>query len=272
MTWWHTLILGLVQGVTEFLPISSSAHLALTPFWLRWNLPATEAFVFDVLVQVATLLAVVGYYRAPLKRIFENMWRDLVHRRSMHPDTRLGLLLLMATLPGVMVGMLFKEAIEAAFVQPRQVAVFLGVTALLMTLAELRGRHRRSMYSLHWWEALFIGGFQALALLPGISRSGATISGAMLRHLKREDAAHFSFLLAVPIMLGAGVVALYDLLTLPGPRLQRLLGPYLLGFVVAGVSGYVSIHLLLGYLRRRSLWVFVVYCLIVSALTWMKTS
>lgn len=270
MTWWHTLILGLVQGVTEFLPISSSAHLVLTPFWLGWNLPATEAFVFDVLVQVATLLAVIGYYREPLKRILENMWQDLVHRQRIHPDTRLGLLLLIATLPGVMVGLLFKQAIEAVFVQPRQVAVFLGITALLMTLAELRGRHRRSMNSLHWWEALLIGSFQALALLPGISRSGATISGAMLRHLKREDAAHFSFLLAVPIMLGAGLVALYDLFTLPGPQLQRILGPYLLGFVVAGVSGYAAIHFLLGHLRRRSLWVFVAYCLVVSVLTWMK--
>ncbi len=272
MTWWHTLTLGLVQGVTEFLPISSSAHLALLPVWLNWRLPANEAFVFSVLVQVATLLAVMGYYRRPLKRILRSMWQDITRRRRMHPDTRLGLLLLLATLPGIIVGALFKTAIEAAFVQPRQVAVFLGVTALLMALAELRGRHQRSMHSLRWWEALFIGGFQALALLPGISRSGATISGAMLQHLKREDAAHFSFLLAVPIMLGAGIVALYDLLTFPGPHLQRLLGPYLLGFVVAGVSGYVSIHLLLGHLRRRSLWIFVAYCLVVSVLTWMKTS
>ncbi len=271
MTWWHTLILGLVQGVTEFLPISSSAHLALMPFWLDWELPATEAFVFNVLVQAATLLAVVGYYRKPLKRIYRSLVKDLVHRRELHPDSRLGLLLLMATLPGILAGSLFKKSIEAAFGQPRQVALFLGVTALLMALAELWGRHRRSMQALRWWEALFIGSFQALALFPGVSRSGATISGAMLRHLKREDAAHFSFLLAIPIMVGAAVVALRDLFALPGPQLQRLLVPYVLGFVAAGVSGYLSIHLLLGHLRRRSLWIFVAYCLVVSALTWMKT-
>ncbi len=269
MSWWQAIILGLVQGVTEFLPISSSAHLALVPHWLGWRLPRTETFIFDVLVQVATLAAVVGYYRVPLSCMARSLWRDLRTRTTPGPDTRLALLLLLATLPGAVAGLLIKDAVETAFSRPHWVAGFLVGTAGLMALAEVLGRRQRSMHALTWWEALLIGGFQALALFPGVSRSGATISGAMLLHLKREDAAHFSFLLAVPIMTGAGLMALKDLFALPQATVQALAAPFLLGFAVAGLSGYAAIRFLLGFLRRHSLWGFVVYCLAVALFTWV---
>ncbi len=271
MTWWHTLILGLVQGVTEFLPISSSAHLALVPFWLNWELPPTQTFVFNVLVQVATLVAVVSYYRAPLSRMTKDLIHDLYHHhRPLRPYARLAMLVLLATIPGIVTGLFLKEAVMEAFFQPRLVALFLTGTALLMAWAEIQGRRQRPMEAMVWWEALWVGGFQALALFPGISRSGATLSGAMLRHLRREDAAHFAFLLAVPIMLGAGIMALKDLFALPWESVRALFGPYLLGFVTAALSGYGAIHYLLGHLRKHSLWPFVLYCLAVAGFTWIQ--
>ncbi len=269
MTWWQAVLLGLVQGLTEFLPISSSAHLALVPHWLGWELPPTETFIFDVLVQTATLAAVVGYYREPLGRMAVGLWQDLRRRTGLGPDSRRALLLGVGTLPGVLAGILFKDAVASTFTQPRLVALFLVGTALLMALAEVLGKRRRTVDEMAWWEALVIGGFQALALFPGISRSGATISGAMLRHLKRDDAAHFSFLLAVPIMLGAGGMALKDLFALPLTTLGQVAPPFLLGFLVAALSGYTAIRFLLGYLRGHSLWVFVVYCMAVATFTWI---
>ncbi len=268
MTWWQTALLGLVQGLTEFLPISSSAHLALVPYWLGWQLPETEAFAFNVLVQVATLLAVVSYYRAPLTRMARHLWQDARARQGLSSESRLALMLAVATLPAVLAGLGLKAAVEAAFSQPDRVAAFLVGTGGLMALAEWRGQRTRSMDQMTWWDALLIGAFQALALFPGISRSGATLSGAMLRHLRREDAAHFAFLLAVPIMTGAGLVALWDLARLPGDTLRALVGPYLLGFLVAAVSGFLAIRMLLGHLRRRSLWPFVVYCWGLALITW----
>lgn len=270
MTIWQAVILGLIQGITEFLPISSSAHLALAPYWFGWSIDATEAFVFDVLVQVATLVAVVGYYREPLTRILQAAWKDARRHRAWSPDTRLGAFLVLGTVPGVLAGLLLKDAVSASFQRPGVVAAFLVGTAGLLTLAELRGRRTRDLYHMSAGDALTIGVFQALALFPGISRSGATISAGMLRHLKREDAAHFSFLLAVPIMLGAGAVALWELLHLPWETFVRVLPPLFLGSLTALISGYVAIHTLLTFLRKHSLWVFALYCLAIALLTWWR--
>jgi len=270
MTVWQAIVLGLIQGITEFLPISSSAHLALAPYWLGWRMNPTEAFVFDVLVQVATLVAVIGYYRGPLTRILRAALQDVRHRRLGTPDTRLGLFLVLGTVPGALAGLVLKDAISATFQRPGVVAAFLVGTAVLLALAELLGRRTRDLYHMTMRDALTIGSFQALALFPGISRSGATISAGMLRHLKREDAAHFSFLLAVPIMLGAGAVALLDLLRLPWPEIVRVLPPLFLGSLTALISGYVVIHTLLTFLRKHSLWVFSLYCLAVALLTWWR--
>ena len=205
----QAIILGIVQGLTEFLPISSSAHLVLVPFWLNWQIPADQAFSFDVLVQVGTLVAVIAYFWKDLWLIVKS-WIMAVWKRKPFAsiEARLGWWLILASIPAVVVGLLIKDTVEAAFGSPAVTAGFLLVTALLLFLAEKIGKKQRGMAEMAWVDALVMGIGQALALFPGISRSGATISAGMFRNLDRSTAARFSFLMSVPVMLGAGALSL----------------------------------------------------------------
>lgn len=265
MSFWQALWLGLVQGVTEFLPISSSGHLVLVPHLLGWHITQPEGFIFDVLVQLGTLLAVVVYFWDDLGQVALGWLRALERRRPLAtPEARLGWYLILATLPAVAAGMALKPVVEQAFASPQVVGGFLLVTAALLGLAESAGRRERPLGSLNARDALFIGLAQVLALFPGVSRSGATIAAGMARHLERSAAARFSFLMAVPVMLGAGVVALHDLSQVP--HLEGFVPPLLGGFFAAAVSGYLSIRWLLAYLMRRGLWPFAAYCLLMGLL------
>ena len=270
MTWWQALVLGLVQGLTEFLPVSSSAHLVLVPHLLEWELPPAQAFVFDVLVQGGTLLAVLVYFRAEWWAMTRAGWRALRAPRTAwrDPDARLLLLVGLATVPAGVAGLLFKDAVEAAFAAPRAVGGFLLLTAGLMAGAELLGRHTRPLSQLSPGDALLIGLGQALALLPGVSRSGSTMAAGMMRHLQRAAAARFAFLMAVPIMLAASALAVKDWLAMPHAAGFAL--PMAVGFVTAALAGYGAIRALLGYLARHSLWPFVAYCALVGLLvSWL---
>ncbi len=259
MTLLQSILLGIVQGLTEFLPISSSGHLVIVPYLLNWDIPPNDAFIFDVLVQVATLLAVVVYFWEDLLGIGRAFVHGLVQRKPLEdPQARLGWLLVLATFPAGIIGLLLKDAVEEAFANPLTTALFLLVTSLLLLLAERLGRREKDLQGLTWLDALWIGLAQALAIFPGISRSGATITGGMARHLQRPEAARFSFLMSIPIMLAAGLSAALDLLDMPG--FTRLLPVYLPGFLAAAVVGYLSIRWLLGYLARRPMYVFSIYC------------
>jgi undecaprenyl-diphosphatase len=270
MTVLQAIVLGIVQGATEFIPISSSGHLVLVPHFLGWDLPEKEAFLFDVLVQVATLGAVLVYFWADLTGIARAMWQDL-RRRSFGtaPQSRLGWFLILATLPAGAAGLFFKSTFEEAFSDPRAVGWFLLVTALLLLIGEWIGRRARSLESLAWLDALVVGLFQTLALYPGISRSGSTITGGLVRGLERPAAARFSFLMAVPIMLAAGGGALLDLFQLanPGGALPAMLA----GFAAAAVVGYLSIRWLLAFLARRPVYVFAAYCTVLGLITLLTT-
>ncbi len=268
MTWWQALILGVVQGLTEFLPISSSAHLVLVPHALGWSLDPDQAFIFDVLVQLGTLVAVLVYFRRDWVAMARALWRA---RRSpgaltRDPQVRLLLAVALATVPAAVAGALFKARIAAVFSAPRLVGGFLLFTAAWMAGGEWLGRSRRTLHDLTWRDALWIGAGQALALLPGVSRSGATIAAGMARDLQRPAAARFSFLMAVPIMLGAGALALRDWAALPASG--EFGAALLVGFAAAVVSGYGAIRALLGFLARHSLWPFVVYCAALGAWVW----
>ena len=268
MTWWQALVLGLVQGLTEFLPISSSAHLVLVPHALGWRLDPARAFVFDVWVQLGTLLAVLVYFRHDWAAMMRAAWRVARAPGSIRrdPEARLLGAVALATVPAALAGLVFKDAVEAAFAAPRAVGGFLLFTAAWMAWGEMRGRRRRDLTDLTWWDALLVGLGQALALLPGVSRSGATIAAGMLRDLKRPAAARFSFLMAVPIMLGAGLVALKDWAALPpDPGFALAVA---VGFAAAALAGYAAIRALLGFLARHSLWPFVVYCALLGAWVW----
>lgn len=265
MTLIQSVILGIIQGLTEFLPISSSAHLVIAPYLLNWHIPAQDAFIFDVLVQLGTLLAVITYFWKDLYQIIVSVLRGLVHRQPFSdPMARLGWFLVLATIPAVVAGFFLKDLVEKAFSSPLAAGLFLLGTASLLVIAEQVGKRTRQMESITWLDALLVGLFQVISLLPGISRSGSTISGGMIRSFDRPSAARFSFLMSVPVMIGAGFVAIVDLIKLPGFTGQ--IPTLVAGFITAAVVGYLAIRWLLSYLSKRSLYVFAIYSLVASAI------
>ena len=266
MTIFQSILLGLVQGLTEFLPISSSGHLVIIPYLLGWDIPAGTAFIFDVLVQVATLAAVIGYFWKDLVAIAKAMLSDLWHKQPFRSqDSRLGWLILLACVPAGIAGITIKDIVEAAFASPIATAFFLFGTAILLFIAEKLGSRKRELADTNWIDAIWVGVFQALAIFPGLSRSGATISGGMLRNMQRPAAARFSFLMSIPIMLAAGLLAGVDLVQMPNVTDQLLV--FIPGFITAAVTGYLTIRWLLGYLTRRPLYVFSIYCAVMATLT-----
>ena len=258
-------LLGIVQGITEFLPISSSAHLVLVPWAMGWRFEPGQAFVFDVLVQAGTLVAVVAYFWNDLWSLARAALRGVVSGRPFgEPHARVAWLLVLASLPAALAGVLIKGTVEAAFRNPAAVSAFLLGTAALLVLSERARKRDREMISLGAIDAIWIGLGQALALFPGISRSGATIAAGLSRGLQRREAARFSFLMSIPVMLGASALALNDLLRAPDPWGQ--VPALVIGFLTAAVTGYLSIRWLLGYLTRRPLTPFAIYCLAVGSL------
>lgn len=261
----QAFLLGVVQGLTEFLPVSSTAHLILVPELFGWSLDPAFKFPFDILIQWGTLLAVLVYFARDLFTIASATLTGLVERRPFAtPESRLGWLTVIATLPAVAAGFLLKDFFESLHQQPLVIAlVLIGFSAVLYGVERVK-RAERELESLTWQDALLIGCAQALALVPGISRSGATISGALLLGLERRTAARLSFIMSIPALLGAGVLALRDLFALPD--FAQFLPPLLVGTAAAAVVGFACIHWLLGYLARRSMDVFVWYRLAAGAL------
>lgn len=258
----EALILGIVQGVTEFLPISSSGHLVLLPAALGWSSPS---LVFDATVHLATLVAVVAVFWHDIIRLIVAWWQGLLRGQPLEKvESRLAWWIILGTVPGVLTGLLLEKPIEFLFTSPRAAGAFLLLTALLLVLAEILGRRRRDITGITWLDSLLIGIGQAVAIAPGISRSGATISVGMYCGLTRESAARFSFILAVPIIAGAWLMQMVKLV---GHGSLSAEAPLLLvGFVAAAVCGYASIRLLLAYLRKRPLYPFSVYCVVVGIL------
>jgi undecaprenyl-diphosphatase len=263
MTIIQAIILGIIQGLSEFIPISSSAHLVITQSIFGWQIPDQEAFVFDVLVHLGTLVAVVLYFRRELWQIIQAVVTGIVRKRPFDEGmSRLGWIILLATVPAVIIGFIFQSQVEQAFSSPLFAGIFLMVTALLLFLAEIIGNRSKALAEINWKDGLIIGLFQAIALLPGISRSGSAITGGMIRNLDRPSSARFSFLLSIPAILGAVVLASVDLVQSPNFSLQvpTIIG----GFIVSGIVGYLSIRWLLSYLTKRPLYIFSAYCFVVS--------
>jgi undecaprenyl-diphosphatase len=261
----QSILLGIIQGVTEFLPISSSAHLVITPYILGWQIPVQEAFIFDVLVQLGTLLSVIIFFWKDLTSIVIGVINGLIRKQPFsEPSSRLGWMLVLATIPAILAGLLFKDPVERAFGNPVATAMLLFGTAALLVIAELVGKRIRQIETISWMDTLIIGLFQAISLLPGISRSGSTISGGMIRNLERPAAARFSFLMSVPVMLGAGTLATIDLIQLPSFSVQ--LPTLIAGFITSAIVGYFTIRWLLAYLVTRRLYPFAIYCVVLSTI------
>ncbi|HEX5396858.1 MAG TPA: undecaprenyl-diphosphate phosphatase [Candidatus Limnocylindria bacterium] len=257
-------LIGLLQGLTEFIPVSSSAHLELFPWMAGWGSGGLiGSLAFDVFLHLGTLLALLVYFARDWLRYIGAGLASIRERRiGDDPDRRLAWLLVIATVPAAIIGFLGEDVINSVFhgdSDPARLAIagFLVVGAVGLWLADRLGSHRHPMTRLEAPSALVIGFSQALALLPGISRSGATITAGLALGLNREAAARFSFLLATPITLGAGLYGSRRLLTEAHSGNEWLaIG---VGFVVAAVSGMIAIGFLLAWLRRRSVTVFSVY-------------
>lgn len=262
MDLFQAFILGIVQGATEFLPVSSSGHLVLVPAVLDWNSPS---LVFDATVHLATMLAVVLIFWKDICDIVRAWFKQLAAGRPFATtESRLGWWIIIGTIPGVLAGLLLKDMFESLFSNPRAAGAFLLVTALLLVLAELLGKRTRSLDSMSWLDSLLIGIGQAVAIAPGISRSGATMTVGMLRGMTRESAARFSFILALPIIFGAWLIQLLDISRQGG--LSAEIPVLLMGFFIAGITGYLAIRWLLNYVRRHRLYPFAVYCVIIGVL------
>ncbi len=263
MTILQAIILGLVQGLTEFLPVSSSAHLVFVPYLLSWNIDHNQMFVFNVLVQMGTLFAVMIYFRKDIWVIIHDFFKGIFTGKPFSTqESRLGWYLILATIPAGLLGLLFKEEVEKAFASPSFAAVFLIVTAALLVIGEKISTRRRTLRSFSWPDALVMGAFQALSIFPGISRSGATISGGLLRKLDRPSSARFSFLMSIPIMLAAGLLGIIDLFEIPNPSL--FLPKMIIGFLFAGIVGYFVIHFFMRLISRSSLLGFALYCALIG--------
>jgi undecaprenyl-diphosphatase len=262
---WQALILGIVQGLTEFLPISSSGHLILVPWLADWTyLEENDAFnaTFDVGLHVGTLVAVTAYFRRDVAELLVAWLRSLRRRAVTGADERLAWLVVLATIPAALVGALGENFIVGELGEPWQIAINLAVFGVVLWLAD-RTAQRRSMGALGYGEAVGIGFAQALSLMPGVSRSGITISAARFLGLDRESAARFSFLLLVPTTLGAVLwKGLSDVILADLP--PGSLGPFAVGVAAAAASGFVAIDVLLGYVRRHDYSIFVLYRLAVA--------
>ena len=254
----HAFLLGIIEGLTEFIPVSSTAHMLIVQKLL--NIPSDDAmFAFLILVQIGPLVALIIYF-------WQDLW-SLIKAFFAVPfsteENKLVWYIIIATIPALLAGVLLKHVVEGLFKTPLlEASIRLLAAAVLLTLAEYFGKRTRNLGSMTWLDALIVGLFQILAVFPGASRSGSTISGGMLRGFDRPAAARFAFLMAIPVMLAASGYESLDVLKMQ--NLSSFLLPLAVGFIVAAIVGWLSIKWLLNYLNKNSLYVFAAYCAVVG--------
>lgn len=256
MTVWEGIILGIIQGLTEFFPVSSSGHLVI----FQYILGAEEAgLLFDVLVHFGTLLAVVLVYRADILSILRR------------PMQRLTWLILAGAVPTGIIGLLFHDAFAKMFESVLVTGCMLLVTGTLLWVVDRYASAARPLEKMSYGQAVFVGLAQGLAIIPGLSRSGTTIAAALITGLDRQSAPRYSFLLSIPVILGATLLELKDVVL--GDFNSALLGPYLAGMVAAMVAGYCAITLFVSFVRQGKLHYFSYYCWLVGLLVvWWQLS
>ena len=258
------VLLGIVQGLTEFLPVSSTAHLVLVPWVFGWDDPLLNSLSFDVALHLGTLIAVIIYFRRDWLQLLAALFTSISKRRVDTPYERLVWLLAVATIPAGVLGALFEHKVESAFRGPLLIAFALASVAVLMLLAERSAKKMRGrpIEEMTLGRAVVIGFAQAAALVPGVSRSGATITAGLWTGFDREAAARFSFLLSTPVIAGACVLKLGHLFHgITGGEAEAIAA----GVAASAVSGYLAIAFLIDYLKRRPLNVFAYYRLAAAA-------
>jgi undecaprenyl-diphosphatase len=265
----QALIMGIVQGLTEFIPVSSSGHLVLVPWLFGWKDPFITSVAFTVILHMGTLVALLAFF-----------WRDWVklipaglatiRDRSFKgdPDRKMAFLLVVATIPAVLVGPIFESKLEDLVREPARIALMLCVGAAILWLADRWGSKQRDETSLSFRDSFVIGVAQVIALVPGISRSGISISAGLFMGLNREAAARFSFLMATPVIAGAGVWEARKFITGeagPSPEMNVVA----IGFIASLISGFLAIRFMLAFLKRRPLTAFVAYRVVAAILVFV---
>jgi undecaprenyl-diphosphatase len=265
-------ILGIIQGLTEFLPISSSGHLILARDAMQWGLLADPHLnkMFDVALHAGTFLALVAYFRSDIVRLLSAFFTSLRHGLKYDPDRRLAWAIAIGTIPAAIAGVKGEKIIEEKLGTPALIAAELIVFALLLWLADRRGRKRRDIGSANISDGIVIGIAQTLSLAPGVSRSGITMTAGLMRSMTRETAARFSFLLSIPIVGGTAAYSLVSLIRHPSILPPGSASLFLVGTLAALISGYLCIRYFLRYLQTRTLMPFVVYRILlgVAILAW----
>jgi undecaprenyl-diphosphatase len=261
----QAIVLGLVQGATEFAPVSSSGHLILVPWLFGWSLTrgADLEKTFDVALHVGTLIGALVYFRADVARYASAWFRSVRSRRIRDADQRIAWALALGTIPGALAGALFEDLIQRRLGEPWLIAIMLVVFGLILVMVDRIARSDRAFDTIRPGDGTLLGVAQALALQPGVSRSGVTITAARAIGLDREAAARFSFLLSLPIIAGAG---LYKGIDLARTGFHGLAAEFLAGTVASAVSGFFVIWGLLRYLRRHDFTVFLWYRVAVAVL------
>jgi undecaprenyl-diphosphatase len=278
MTILQAIILGIVQGLTEFIPISSSGHLVILPWLFGWEDGALTSLTFDVALHLGTLVAVLAFFAADWARLIRAGVLSLAERKIGHdPDRKLAWFLIVGCIPGGIAGVLFESRIENLFHEPNAphqagamiaMAVIIALLGALLFAADRFAQHLRQMKHITLRDALLIGLAQALAIFPGVSRSGATITAGLALGLERESAARFSFLLSAPIVAGAGVKSIWDIFkdVQAGALTSSDLLLFPVGFLAAAASGYLCIKYLLRFMQKNPTNVFVYYRWALAAL------
>lgn len=256
----HATVLGALQGFAEVLPISSSAHLILVPWLLKWP---ESGLTFDVALHLGTFFAMVLYFRRDIIEMAVGAIDAIVNRSLNTPARRLPFLIIAATVPAAVVGKLFEEQLEAVFrSNPLLIASVLIVFGIILGITDIAGRKRLDLNEIKPASALTIGLLQCLALIPGVSRSGITITAGLMLGFTRESAARFSFLLSLPIVAGAALLKSIHLFKHGVPAGEGL--PMLVGITVSAITGYISVAFLLKYVQKHSISPFVWYRVIVG--------
>jgi len=252
LTVWKALLLGLIQGLTEFLPISSSGHLVIGQHLL--GIQEAE-LLFDTGVHFATMGAILFYFRKDIARLFIGFFGkgDLEGRHTAN-------MIILGTIPAVIVGFLFKDFFEDLFNSPQAAAWFLLITGMILLSTLIAKPKKKYLWKVKWFDALVVGIAQAFAILPGISRSGSTIAAGLHLGIDRESAARFSFLLSLPAIFGAGILQLKDVISINSTELLPLFS----GMLSAGISGYFAIAVMLKIVGKGKLYIFAPYCLILG--------
>lgn len=260
----QAIVLGITQGITEFAPVSSTAHLTLLPWLLGWTNPILNSLTFDVALHMGTLIATLAYFARDWALLVRAGVASIAERRiGDDPMRRLAWLLVIGTVPGVIAGATLEHQAETAFRSPLLIAGAMALWGIILAAAERLGSQHRTMGDIGRGTALAIGAGQALAIIPGVSRSGGTMTVAMLLGVQRGAAARFSFLLATPIMAGAGFKKAAEMLKLGSGEAGATL-VLVAGFVSAAVVGYLCIAFLMRYLQRGNLYVFAGYRVVLA--------